>query len=113
MLREHRGFSDRSGARAPSERRPPLCGCLLPVRSLRLLLSRFWVRRRAPALPISRERGGLVHRRCAGHGCLFGTSLRLTTYPRRLRRILKPKARLSLKFGYAALKLLLLLTQQN
>jgi len=40
-------------------------------------------------------------------------SLRLTTYPRRLRRILKPKARLSLKFGYAALKLLLLLTQQN
>ena len=57
----------RSGARNP---------LLSTVRTLRTFCtlrsdfafaaSRFFVRRGVPALPISRERGGLVHRRCAG-----------------------------------------------
>jgi hypothetical protein len=57
-----------SPLRAPSA----LCGHLqLPVRLRALLRAGFGYEEGVPALPISRERGGLVHRRCAGQGWPF------------------------------------------
>jgi hypothetical protein len=85
MLREHRGFSSGLVLEPPHRAPSALCGRFAASgETSRLLRAGFGYEEGVPALPISRERGGLVHRRCAGQGWPFRHfSLRLTAYLRR------------------------------
>jgi hypothetical protein len=65
----------------PSEHRPHFADVLQLQVRLRACCEQVLGTRGCAALPISRERGGLVHRRCVGQGWHFRHfSLRLTAY---------------------------------